>query len=33
MNSVLVTIAPAIDALTSEVLPGSQRRQRDHQFG
>ena len=33
MNSVLVTIAPAIDALTSVYLAGAQRSQSDDEFG
>ena len=33
MNSVLVTIAPAIDAFTSMYSPGAQGGERDHQLG
>ena len=33
MNSVLATIAPAIDAFTSMNCAGAQRRQRDHKLG
>ena len=33
MNSVFVTIAPAIEAFTSAYWPGLKRGERDHQFG
>ena len=33
MNSVLVTIAPAMDAFTSDVLPGAEGGECDHQLG
>jgi hypothetical protein len=33
MNSVLVTIAPAIEALTRRYWPCAQRRDRDHELG